>query len=151
MPCWRDDSGRAAFTTCICRGDDPAHPPCSRSAPGRWSARLPPRPRWSAGRGRWCAGACRPGRPTCRTATLLPLVPPDCQVRLEAVEDAAAIAFARAALTLLEAAGRRIEAPQVAIIRGIGGNGYLHFARGGRHGIPGLRNLESGLADTGWG
>jgi hypothetical protein len=91
-----------------------------------------------------------PELPEATAAALLALVPPGCQVRLEAVEDAAAIAFARTALTLLEAAGRRIEAPQVAIIRGIGGNGYLHLARNGRHVILALRNPESGPADAAW-
>lgn len=68
-------------------------------------------------------------------AALLALVPPGATVRIEAVEEAPAWAFAQAARLLFIAEGRRVEDRTVFTVRGIQGAGYLHSSRAGRHAL----------------
>ena len=70
--------------------------------------------------------------PSARDA-LLALVPPGHRVRVEAVGEAEAMRFARDLLALLAEAGRVIEDPEVSTLRGIVGEGTLHFAEGDVH------------------
>jgi hypothetical protein len=78
---------------------------------------------------------CQEGLSAAEAATLLALVPPGERVRVEAVDEAAAIAFAHAVLALLNAEGRFVEEQSVFTVRGIFGTGYLHFKQGRQHGI----------------
>lgn len=73
--------------------------------------------------------------PPAAAEQLLAQVPPGAAVRVEAVADAAALAFARAAVQLLEAEGRLVETPHPAIVQGIAGTGVLHFVTQRHHSI----------------
>jgi hypothetical protein len=56
-------------------------------------------------------------------------------VRIEAADNAAAVSQAGAALRLLASAGRRVEEETVFTVRGLTGEGMLHFDRNGQHSL----------------
>ena len=66
---------------------------------------------------------------------LLAMVPWGETVRIEAVGEAAALAFAQAAFAFLAAEGRLVEERTVFTIRGLAGTGLLHLAREGGHSL----------------
>jgi hypothetical protein len=66
---------------------------------------------------------------------LLGMVPWGETVRIEAVEGAAALAFAQAALAFLLAEGRLVDERMVFTIRGLVGTGLLHTVGAGGHSL----------------
>ena len=80
-----------------------------------------------------------PGLSPAEAAALLALVPPGATVRLEAVEEAGAQAFAHASLALFGSEGRLVEDGMVFTVRGIAGSGCLHFEDDRHHGLLVMR------------
>ncbi|MBL6454678.1 hypothetical protein JMJ55_05035 [Belnapia sp. T6] len=82
-----------------------------------------------------------------QAAALLDLIPFGASVRIEAADNAAAVAQAGAALRLLASAGRRVEDGMVVTTRGLTGEGMLHFERRGRHS---LLFLDGSAGEAAW-
>lgn len=88
----------------------------------------------------WPRPRSRPPGPSPRLTAaeaeaLLALIPAGALVRLEAVDEADAMAYARAAQALLAAEGRLVEDATVFTVRGVHGTSTLHFHADGRHGL----------------
>ena len=89
-------------------------------------------------------GASLPGLSAAEAGALLALIPAGALVRLEAVDEAGATAYASAVQALLAAEGRLVEEATVFTVRGVYGTGTLHFHADGRHGLLVLQQPDAG-------
>ena len=95
-------------------------------------------------RPRRAAGPPSPRLSAADAETLLALIPAGAQVRLEAVAEADAMAYAKAVQVLLAAEGRLVEDAMVFTVQGVYGTGTLHFHAKGRHGLLVMQRPDAG-------